>query len=554
MKTLNLPLMVFNYAKMFGVTVRIQGSCAYTNGKVITIPRLDVTKPNITRLALGYLAHESAHIRYTDFSILKKDKIKNNLFLFSLFNILEDARIETLISKEYIGVYENLELLNNYYKEDWTYFCKTLNSISVLNVVCAFIQCYSQCLFQKFECSKVKATLLYWHLRNRIDVHVLNKIGKLVQECSHAQDSESVYKICLKIFSLLKNSDNKTFKGKNPVNSSEENDENFQNIMEESKKNFNKAKDKVTADFLKEFTKFRIATGDDDSKVTPSRNGAEIIQENSNSKCTSSREDFGVLENRRTDKGSDDFIKEVSKSYGLRNALRSNVLAYVDFYRGCSEVGRKINPFKAQRVCVGETNIFKHSERLLDYSTDIAICVDISSSMLTEDDGAGLARYECANRVALSLALALENIDGISTCVNYFPCQCGEFATALKFGEKASVMAPYFDQKPTGSTPLAQCLWKTFDMLETREANRSIVICISDGMPDSCKNTKICFDYAKQHGIDIYGISIRSEAILKLFDKAVIVENEKELYTKAFSILNKLFEVKRSERRLLDVA
>ena len=67
-----LPIMVNNYAKLFGVSVRIQGSTAYTNGKVITIPRLDIKNPIKARLAYGYLAHESAHIRYTDFSILKK--------------------------------------------------------------------------------------------------------------------------------------------------------------------------------------------------------------------------------------------------------------------------------------------------------------------------------------------------------------------------------------------------------------------------------------------------------------------------------------------------
>lgn len=40
-----LPIMVSNYSKLFGVTVRIQGTSAYTNGQVITIPRLDMSDP-----------------------------------------------------------------------------------------------------------------------------------------------------------------------------------------------------------------------------------------------------------------------------------------------------------------------------------------------------------------------------------------------------------------------------------------------------------------------------------------------------------------------------
>ena len=109
-----LPIMVNNYAKLFGVSVRIQGSTAYTNGKVITIPRLDIKNPIKARLAYGYLAHESAHIRYTDFSILKKDKIKNNLFLFSLFNILEDSRIRLKVEDRMKGLRQSEALFQHW--------------------------------------------------------------------------------------------------------------------------------------------------------------------------------------------------------------------------------------------------------------------------------------------------------------------------------------------------------------------------------------------------------------------------------------------------------
>ena len=49
--------MVANYAKLFGVKVKIAGSVAYTNGKLINIPRLDLDDPVAARLAYGYLAH-----------------------------------------------------------------------------------------------------------------------------------------------------------------------------------------------------------------------------------------------------------------------------------------------------------------------------------------------------------------------------------------------------------------------------------------------------------------------------------------------------------------
>ena len=540
-----LPIMVNNYAKLFGVSVRIQGSTAYTNGKVITIPRLDIKNPIKARLAYGYLAHESAHIRYTDFSILKKDKIKNNLFLFSLFNILEDSRIEALISKEYIGVYENLELLSDYYKEEWKSFCNTLNSISVLNVICAFIQCYSQSLCQKFRNARGKSTILYFHLRKRLNIHVLNKIGLLVKECSGAEDSETVYKICLKIFSLLKN-DKSGFKAEDrSLKNSEDNDERFRNIQEESKKNFNKSKDKISEDFLREFTRFRIYTGDDDSKVTPSRNGAEIIQENSNSKSSSSREDFGVIAENICNPGRDDYIQEVSNTYGVRNALHNRVRAYVDSLGNCTAAGNRINPMKAQFIPLGETRIFKDKIFKKEFETAVHILVDVSSSMLTSDGGEN-SRCEDACKVALTLSLALEGIDGIKTMATYFPGQCSEYDVALKADERASMVASRFDQKPRGSTPLAQALWYSFDKFQEIGYRRNIVLVITDGMPDSVNNVKNCFDYAKEHNIEIYGISIRSEMILKLFDNASIIESANELEHKAFSLFSSLFDLKKN--------
>ena len=55
---------------------------------------------------------------------------------------------------------------------------------------------------------------------------------------------------------------------------------------------------------------------------------------------------------------------------------------------------------------------------------------------------------------------------------------------------------------------------------------------------------KAVFSYAKENHIDIYGISIRSEIILKLFEKAQVIEGANELKEKAFSLVNSLFKVK----------
>lgn len=169
-----LPIMVNNYSKMFGVSVRMQGTSAYTNGKTITIPRLDINNPAKARLAYGYLAHESAHVRYTDFKLIKQEFIKEDLLRFSLFNILEDSRIEALISREYIGVYENLSLLNDYYEHDWISFCQNVSKINVLNVILSLSNLILKCIVNIFLLKRASCKTLY-SFKSRMKEHLLKR-------------------------------------------------------------------------------------------------------------------------------------------------------------------------------------------------------------------------------------------------------------------------------------------------------------------------------------------------------------------------------------------
>lgn len=537
-----LPIMVNNYAKLFGVSVRIQGTVAYTNGKTITLPRLDIKDPIKARLAYGYLAHESAHIRYTDFKILEKEEIKNNLLLFSLFNILEDNRIEKLISREYIGVFENLVLLNSYYETEWRHFCSTLGSISIFNVTLALIQCYSQCYCQRYLTSRKKSRLLYFHLKKRIGYQVVNALLSKIKLCSKSKNSHEVYECALEIYALLRHLDYQN--EKNIANNTDKNDErlSIDNIERGQLRNSSKN----SAEFLNEYCKFRRYSNDDVGQVTPSKNAAAIIQENSCSQSSSSRDDFGVITERVCQNGRIDYLRLLDNTYGIRNALHYRVKSYVDTLGNSTLRGTRIDPVKAQRIPFGEERIFMDRVLKKDFSTAVHILVDVSSSMLSTD-GEQTTRCDEACRVALMLSLALEGIDGIKTMVTYFPGITSEYEIALRANEKASLMAPRFDQKPRGSTPLAQALWFAFDKLKEVSFKRNIVLVITDGMPDSVNNVKNCFDYAREEKIEIYGISIRSELIKNIFDNACVIENATMLEEKAFTLISSLFSLQNNE-------
>lgn len=87
-------------AQNHGIPVVVQGSRAYTNGQQVFLPLFDVAKYGVNAI-IGYLLHEVAHVRYTDFSVAKS--LNFNHAQFQMLNILEDVRIETLMEAYFPG-------------------------------------------------------------------------------------------------------------------------------------------------------------------------------------------------------------------------------------------------------------------------------------------------------------------------------------------------------------------------------------------------------------------------------------------------------------------
>ena len=104
-----LPFIARTYSRKFGVTIEVKGTHAYSTSNSIVIPELDLQDQTLARLTYGFLAHEAGHLRFSDF---EQCEALGNEVLLRLVNSLEDGRIEYLMARNFVGVYENLELLN----------------------------------------------------------------------------------------------------------------------------------------------------------------------------------------------------------------------------------------------------------------------------------------------------------------------------------------------------------------------------------------------------------------------------------------------------------
>lgn len=97
-----LPIVAAAYSEKFGVDITIGGNVAYTDGKSINLPVIPDNAPQ-AQAVWGYLAHEGAHIRFTDFSVKRRPGIHSDMV-----NIIEDMRIERLMIRAYPGTAETL--------------------------------------------------------------------------------------------------------------------------------------------------------------------------------------------------------------------------------------------------------------------------------------------------------------------------------------------------------------------------------------------------------------------------------------------------------------
>ncbi|MFI3122146.1 MAG: nitric oxide reductase activation protein, partial [Methylococcaceae bacterium] len=100
-KTLHnaFPIVAAAIGNRFGIKVSVGGDQAYTNGQSIQLPAYEGNDPDYQDYAWGLLAHEAAHIRYSDFSI----DFGTSVLRRRLSGAIEDVRIEHELAKDFPG-------------------------------------------------------------------------------------------------------------------------------------------------------------------------------------------------------------------------------------------------------------------------------------------------------------------------------------------------------------------------------------------------------------------------------------------------------------------
>ncbi len=528
-----LPIIVTNYARAFGVKVRMQGSSAYTNGSTITIPRLDLSDPITSRMAYGYLAHESAHVRYSDFQAAAR--IKRRFLLHTLVNIIEDARIERLIGRQFVGVWENLELLRSSPRSGYEEFRARAPALEPLQQILALVLFYTGAYCQRFRVLRSSAAFMLRLLRRRMDHATLGRICAQSLKVLDARSTSDVVSIAKRIINTINAEGVLTQGARGDLRLPPAGRGRRSRKARGSRKVLLR---KFCDELAEAEARLKAGTGGEIARIAPGADHAAAVTALGKEDLCA-RDDLGTFETGECREGRADFGEKVASSSRLRRELSSRVRSYVEEYGSTCARGNRINPYRLALAPIGETRVFKDRVIRRDNSTSVHLLVDSSGSMLTFDDKRVLTRCEAACRCALSLALALEGISGIHTMCSFFPGAEHELDICLRDGQRASERQAFFDQPPRGSTPLAQAVWHAIACAARTDAKRHMVIVITDGIPDSVGQARTALAAAQMRGIELYGIGICLEFIKGLIPRSTVISDPSQVLGAVFSIFSK---------------
>lgn len=186
----------------FDVKIEFDGLKAQTNGRVITLPRLETLTESEIDFLYCILLHEVGHVRYTDFSKENFAKVKSDNH-FLLVNSLEDARIENLLMKDFEGAKDYFHDLYNKFVLDKNFVKKIFGGdnfkhMSEWQAIANYCHHYLIELPNKEPFSKLIGSKLDSKVRAFIDENGIENLLKY----SHLRNWNDVISLSNKIYDL----------------------------------------------------------------------------------------------------------------------------------------------------------------------------------------------------------------------------------------------------------------------------------------------------------------------------------------------------------------
>ncbi|MCZ2721109.1 VWA domain-containing protein [Marinomonas sp. 15G1-11] len=538
-----LPIVAAAYGEKFGVKVLIQGQDAFTDGERIVIPTANPDDPHYQQIAWGYLAHEAAHIRHTNFDMVQKASSKP--IRKALLNIIEDVRIENELAKDYPGTRRSISQVIEY-MVDTQQMCvpEQLEPASNLQAWLLFrLRCHF--LGQK------ALTPLYQAVDERVrqlfPAAAMSRLSAMLTAVPSLGSTGEVLKLVDAIVAMLED-ESRPPQGESDADSG--------NDIGQAVSN-DSSSDSQTPETDSSVTGDAAETGDSDNSAQADNlrqaleasaaqfepdtfaQVAEVLSEQAEghqgvTPLSLPQAEQAVL-------GDEAILTlSASESAQIRARLRGMVQSSQDNRNHAKRHGLRVATHRLAASQAGESRLFIQRQPRIAPNAAVHLLVDISGSM-GKPIGEGNRKYfHVANEAALALAMALEGIPGVVPAVSYFPGIHQEVSIALLPKQSVRHRAACFDQKPRGCTPMAQAMWFAANSLLAQKQKRKLMIVLTDGDPDDWAATHDIVDRCRRSGFELLGIGIQTRSVEKFFPQSIVINDVKDLKRELFEVTQQL--------------
>ena len=540
-----LPIVAAAYGEKFGVKVLIQGQDAFTDGERIVIPTANPDDPHYQQIAWGYLAHEAAHIRHTNFDMVQKASSKP--IRKALLNIIEDVRIENELAKDYPGTRRSISQVIEY-MVDTQQMCvpEQLEPASNLQAWLLFrLRCHF--LGQK------ALTPLYQAIDERVrqlfPAAAMSRLSAMLTAVPSLGSTGEVLKLVDAIVAMLEE------ESRPPQDESDADSGN--DIGQDASNDSNNSSDSQTPETDSSAMGDAAETGDSDNSDQADNlrqaleasaaqfepdtfaQVAEVLSEQAEGHQGVTPLSLPQAEQAML--GDEAILTlSASESAQIRARLRGMVQSSQDNRNHAKRHGLRVATHRLAASQAGESRLFIQRQPRIAPNAAVHLLVDISGSM-GKPIGEGNRKYfHVANEAALALAMALEGIPGVVPAVSYFPGIHQEVSIALLPKQSVRHRAACFDQKPRGCTPMAQAMWFAANSLLAQKQKRKLMIVLTDGDPDDWAATHDIVDRCRRSGFELLGIGIQTRSVEKFFPQSIVINDVKDLKRELFEVTQQL--------------
>ena len=540
-----LPIVAAAYGEKFGVKVLIQGQDAFTDGERIVIPTANPDDPHYQQIAWGYLAHEAAHIRHTNFDMVQKASSKP--IRKELLNIIEDVRIENELAKDYPGTRRSISQVIEY-MVDTQQMCvpEQLEPASNLQAWLLFrLRCHF--LGQK------ALTPLYQAVDERVrqlfPAAAMSRLSAMLTAVPSLVSTGEVLKLVDAIVAMLEeesrppqdesDADNGNDMGQDASNDS--NNSSDSQTPETGSSAMGDAAETRDSDNSDQADNLRQALEASAAQFEPDTFAkvAEVLSEQAEGHQGVTPLSLPQAEQAML--GDEAILTlSASESAQIRARLRGMVQSSQDNRNHAKRHGLRVATHRLAASQAGESRLFIQRQPRIAPNAAVHLLVDISGSM-GKPIGEGNRKYfHVANEAALALAMALEGIPGVVPAVSYFPGIHQEVSIALLPKQSVRHRAACFDQKPRGCTPMAQAMWFAANSLLAQKQKRKLMIVLTDGDPDDWAATHDIVDRCRRSGFELLGIGIQTRSVEKFFPQSIVINDVKDLKRELFEVTQQL--------------